>query len=55
MADSIASNIPVIQDHSESIINAEVVGKVEKYLSPLQEAFERLDKKRDDTAPPTQE
>ena len=38
------------------IINTEVVGNVEKYLSPLQEAFfARLAQKRGDTAPPTQE
>ena len=55
MADTKGSNLLVIKDHSQMIINAEVVGKVEKYLSPLQEAFARLDKKRDDTAPPTQE
>ena len=55
MEDTIGSNLPVIKYHSQMIVNAEVVGKVEKYLSPLQEAFARLDKKRDDTAPPTQE
>ena len=55
MADTIGSNLPVIKDHIQMIINAEVVGKVEKYLSPLQEAFAKLDKKRDNTAPPTQE
>ena len=46
MADTIGSNLPVIKDYSQTIINAEVVSKVEKYLSPLQEPFARLDKKR---------
>ena len=55
MADTIGSNLPVIKYHSQTIINAEVVGNVEKYLSPLQEDFARLDQKKGDTAPPTQE
>ena len=55
MADTTGSNLPVIKYHSQTIINAEVVGNVEKYLTLARGFFARLAQKRGDTAPPTQE